>query len=179
MPSPRRSTRSAVPPLGSQDRNSSSSSLSSARPDRNTRANNKITPPRTSASPLSSEDGADPQAHGDQAPTRKSKRSQTQDVKESAIVGEDQDEGEPADAADITRCICGHQEYPGPPLTDETKSLDSISDDAGGLFIQCDRCSVWQHGGCVGIFDEEKTPDDYFCELCDKKAHQVMRDSRG
>lgn len=79
---------------------------------------------------------------------------------------------------DITRCICGHQDYPGPPLADDL-SPDSLSDDAGGLFIQCDKCHVWQHGGCVGIMDESKSPDNYFCELCEKRLHNLMTDSRG
>lgn len=79
---------------------------------------------------------------------------------------------------DVTRCICGHQDYPGPPLADDLPS-ESLSEDAGGLFIQCDKCHVWQHGGCVGIMDESNSPDNYFCELCDKKLHSLMTDARG
>jgi len=27
------------------------------------------------------------------------------------------------------------------------------------MFIQCDTCNVWQHGGCVGIWADEEAPD--------------------
>lgn len=27
--------------------------------------------------------------------------------------------------------------------------------------------------------DEDKTPENYFCELCEKKLHRVFTDSRG
>ncbi|KAH0064442.1 hypothetical protein KCU66_g24349, partial [Aureobasidium melanogenum] len=82
---------------------------------------------------------------------------------------------------EITRCVCGLQEYPGPPLTDDFPTITdpSQAEDAGGLFIQCDKCHVWQHGGCVGIMDETKSPDNYFCELCDKKLHNVLTDPKG
>lgn len=163
MPSPRRSTRSALPPPKPEHRNSSSSSLSSARPERSTRSHHKSSPNQQSVSPLSSADGDVPAQH--------------------AVGDHEQEDDGPvegaAEGADITRCICGHQEYPGPPLTDDTKSRSDVSDDAGGLFIQCDKCSVWQHGGCVGIMDEDKTPEDYFCEQCDKRLHQVHTDPRG
>lgn len=180
MPSPpRRSTRSALPPTTKPaSGDSSSSSLSSVRPERSTRSVNKSTTPQLSASPLSSEDGEGAAAAG-HLQTRRSKQSQHG---ESVVKAQDDDEAEeePAEGADITRCICGQQEYPGPPLSEDNKSrLDANSEDAGGLFIQCDKCSVWQHGGCVGIMDEDKTPENYFCELCEKKLHRVFTDSRG
>ena len=94
---------------------------------------------------------------------------------------------EPADlddeAADeeeeITRCLCGQQEYPGPPLSEAFDTADAQSEDAGGLFIQCDGCSVWQHGGCVGIVEESQSPDKYYCEECRPKQHEVHTDKRG
>lgn len=75
-----------------------------------------------------------------------------------------------------TRCICGQQDYPGPPSTDENRTL---SEESGSLFIQCDRCKVWQHGGCVGIMNDDQAPDEYFCELCEKKDHQLHTDLKG
>jgi hypothetical protein len=47
------------------------------------------------------------------------------------------------------------------------------------LFILCDGCSVWQHGGCVGIVEESQSPDKYFCEQCRPKQHSVHRDVKG
>jgi hypothetical protein len=92
---------------------------------------------------------------------------------------EDPDE-EAIDEEEITRCICGHQEYPGPPLSEAFADVpDALSDDAGGLFILCDGCSVWQHGGCVGIVEESQSPDKYFCEQCRPKMHAIHTDSRG
>ena len=82
-----------------------------------------------------------------------------------------------ADEEEVTRCICGHQDYPGPPLSEAFNS--SESDDAGGLFIQCDGCSVWQHGGCVGIIEESQSPDKYYCEECRPKMHENHTDTRG
>lgn len=76
------------------------------------------------------------------------------------------------DADEITRCVCGHEE-----LT----SIDSqvqlllqqeyrIKVDLG-LFIQCDKCLVWQHGYCVGLFVNEDVPDKYWCEQCKPELH--------
>jgi hypothetical protein len=89
-----------------------------------------------------------------------------------------------AEEDEVTRCICGFQEYPGPP-SDAGKSgpaltdPDAQGDDLGGLFIQCDICKVWQHGGCVGIMDEAASPDEYFCEECRKDLHKVMKSPKG
>lgn len=83
------------------------------------------------------------------------------------------------------RCICGFDEYPGPPpFDDEAKhgkpnpeaeffASIELSDEVSGLFVQCDVCKVWQHGACVGIFTEESSPDEYFCEKCRKDLHKI------
>ncbi|KAL1296671.1 hypothetical protein AAFC00_000151 [Neodothiora populina] len=163
----------------------SSSSLSSARPERNTRSHHRTSPRHKSISPasLSDRDGAI-QVSGALPLARRSTR-QTADDDElgghtarglDVDMDEDVEAGEGED--DVTRCVCGHQEYPGPPLTSDL-SIEGVSEDAGGLFIQCDKCHVWQHGGCVGIMDESKSPENYFCEMCDKSLHNVMSDSRG
>ena len=88
---------------------------------------------------------------------------------------------------EVTRCICGSQEYPGLPVTSDdqlqTKSNDpnssALSEDSTGWFIQCDKCEVWQHGGCVGIMDEATSPEEYFCEQCRKDLHKVSKDLNG
>lgn len=167
--SPRRSTRGANPAAPAST--TTSSSLSSGRQDRNARLTNH----QTSATPrsLSSEEIE---------PVRRSQRSHQ---KEDSPTGadteavEDPDE-EAIDEEEITRCICGHQDYPGPPLSEAFADVpDALSDDAGGLFILCDGCSVWQHGGCVGIVEESQSPDKYFCEECRPKMHAIHIDSRG
>ncbi len=95
----------------------------------------------------------------------------------------------------MTRCICRRPEYPGlpVPLEEGNRShkakdthlasllagIDELSEDVGGLFIQCDVCKVWQHGGCVGIMTDEMSPDNYFCEECRKDLHKIMTGARG
>ncbi|GAB5360643.1 hypothetical protein AAMO2058_000644700 [Amorphochlora amoebiformis] len=59
----------------------------------------------------------------------------------------------------ITKCPCGQNQ------------------DADGLMIQCDRCLVWQHGDCVGLFTEASVPDQYFCEQC-KPQHKIHQEAR-
>lgn len=97
------------------------------------------------------------------------------------------------EAEEITRCICGQQEYPGPPvmgrdkptvkdegaLTVSTAASEALSEDPGSFFIQCDSCKVWQHGGCVGIMDESLNPDEYFCEQCRKDFHKLFIAANG
>ncbi|KAI5843448.1 hypothetical protein DFP73DRAFT_478906 [Morchella snyderi] len=72
---------------------------------------------------------------------------------------------------EITRCICGHQEYQG--------SDDEQADSADGLFIQCDQCHVWQHGFCVGITDQASTPENYYCERCKPELHKLGHSKSG
>lgn len=104
----------------------------------------------------------------------------------------DEDEEE-----EITRCLCGQQDYPGlPPSRREAVMLsreavkpegelpppdssELLSDEIGSMFIQCDLCKVWQHGGCVGIMDEETSPDEYFCEECRKDLHTIRGEPNG
>jgi len=91
------------------------------------------------------------------------------------------------DEDEAVRCICGYEDYPGPPPIDEdskhrlkdSTALDPIfatdlTDDAAGFFVQCDLCKVWQHGACVGIKTEESSPDEYFCEQCRKDFHKTF-----
>ena len=98
---------------------------------------------------------------------------------QEAGPAQDPDEEAAEDEEEVTRCLCGQQEYPGPPLSEAYGASEAQTDDAGGLFIQCDGCSVWQHGGCVGIFDEATSPDKYYCEDCRPKQHEVHVDARG
>ncbi|KAL9079440.1 MAG: hypothetical protein Q9157_001694, partial [Trypethelium eluteriae] len=190
--SPRRSSRprTTQPPPSAPSHSNSTSSVSSARAERSTRFHNKQSSPQKSATPqsLSSEDADDP-AHAPDAAPRRSKRGQTNDDdrnEETAAKLEDELEDEvDEEEEEITRCVCGNQEYPGPPVelgkshTAAATSTDLQNDEAGSLFIQCDICKVWQHGGCVGIMDEAMSPDEYFCEECRKDFHKLMTGQGG
>ncbi|KAK4999993.1 Histone deacetylase complex subunit [Elasticomyces elasticus] len=195
MPSPRRSLRTTLPPPKPTHSNSSSS-LSSVRADRGMRSQQAPAhPPLPAHKPsashsLSSEELTAPMAQRPQP--RRSKRSQnSQEQEQEAELTREGVEGEGGEGEEeVTRCICGQQEYPGlpQPLADSghrkpsSASLtdpDTQSDEPGSLFIQCDGCRVWQHGGCVGIMEVKMCPDKYYCELCDKEKHHLGKDSKG
>lgn len=98
-----------------------------------------------------------------------------------------------AEDDEAVRCICGFEDYPGlpPPSEEDTKagikdSIDNdiptageLPDDLAGFFVQCDICKVWQHGGCVGIKNEETSPEEYFCEQCRRNLHKVFTAPNG
>jgi hypothetical protein len=193
--SPRRSSRSRTtqqpPPSVTAAPSISSSSVSSTRTDRPTRFNNKQSSPHKSSTPhsLSSEEvGETIEATIEPPQTRRRTRGQDNDEDDPAQLDDDLDDDEMNEEEEVTRCLCGQQEYPGPP-SDAGKSRDgqpsSLADpdnqteEAGGLFIQCDICKVWQHGGCVGIMDEAASPEEYYCEECRKDLHKLMTSSKG
>ena len=92
---------------------------------------------------------------------------------------------------EAVRCICGFDDYPGPPPIDHDTKHGKVGQDAGvfagieltdeitGFFVQCDVCKVWQHGACVGIMTEESSPEEYFCEQCRKDFHRIHKASNG
>ena len=101
---------------------------------------------------------------------------------EDTTAIEDEQEGEGEVEEEITRCICGNQEYPGLPVSPSDNSKGSskgdpdpaaFAEDSTGWFIQCDKCHVWQHGGCVGLLDEIKNPEEYYCEQCHPDLHKI------
>ncbi|KAK2748909.1 hypothetical protein FQN57_007192 [Myotisia sp. PD_48] len=196
---PRRSSRARPSQPGaavSQHSNSSSSLNSLNRAERSTRSNNKPTPPGRSTAQRSQSTEEEEAASKNGVPqTRQRQRGRegTENT-EVRLTGDEFDEEE-ADEEEVTRCICGHQDYPGLPLTsreianrsslkvpvkDElardasAPGSDILSEDSGSLFIQCDSCKVWQHGGCVGILEESMSPDEYFCERCRKDLHKII-----
>ena len=95
---------------------------------------------------------------------------------------------EEAEDDGTVRCICGYDDYPGPPPLgdDDSKhgvrqgieepaiTVADVTEELSGFFLQCDICKVWQHGGCVGIMNEEASPDEYFCEECRKDLHKIF-----
>lgn len=118
---------------------------------------------------------------------RRSRRQLDNDEDEESKV---QDTGydDIVEDEETTRCICGQQDYPGLPndlagtrgaKNGHLENQDDQSDDRGGLFIQCDQCQVWQHGGCVSILEESAVPDNYFCEECKPSWHELLKSSNG
>ncbi|KAI9929989.1 hypothetical protein AWENTII_003557 [Aspergillus wentii] len=204
---PRRSSRartSQPSPAILQHTNSSSSSTSLNRGERNTRSNHKISSPQRSSTQRSqSIDDADGGSKNDFPHTRQRRARGEDDQDPTMKQGEGEDEEEDGEdeeeEEEITRCLCGQQEYPGLPpsrreavgrsglpaggVKDEAAlnldSSDLLSDDVGSMFIQCDSCKVWQHGGCVGIMDEAMSPDEYFCEECRKDLHRIRSEPNG
>lgn len=189
--SPRRSSRARTSqpnPSSQQQPNSSSSSISSGRAASAVRPNQKTTPPGSSIPPqsLSLEE-----VDGSAKPQPRRTRSSLEDNKADVIAHhEDEDDEEGED--EVTRCICGNLDYPGMPVLDgaipESKGLGMsgtaasshvLAEDAGGLFIQCDMCKVWQHGGCVGIMEEAMSPEEYFCEQCRQDLHRITTSNNG
>ncbi|KAF2197626.1 hypothetical protein GQ43DRAFT_475287 [Delitschia confertaspora ATCC 74209] len=191
--SPRRSSRARTtqPVPNGPVHSGSSSSVSSGRTERATRNTHKQSSPQKSLTPhsLSSEDGDEPVGIPQIEPPLTRRRTREQDNGEDGTTKvEDDLDDDIAEEEEITRCVCGQLEYPGPP-SDTGKSRDgqlpSVTDsdtqidEAGGLFIQCDICKVWQHGGCVGIMDEATSPEEYFCEECRKDLHKLMISPKG
>lgn len=201
--SPRRSSRARTtqpPPPVPQHTHSSTSSSTSSRAERSTRSHHKLQSPNRAVHPRSesTEDIQDAR-RGDLPQTRQRKRGLDEDkeVVAKTITGGNDEE---AEEEEVTRCICGEQEYPGMPIIPadswnrrssksgfkDTRDAHSPAilpelapEDAGGLFIQCDTCKVWQHGGCVGIMDEAMSPEEYFCEQCRPDLHIVAVGANG
>ena len=192
--SPRRSSRARTtqpPPSAPAHTNSSTSSVSSGRAERSTRSNHKTNSPNLSnPRSQSPDDPEEPTKH----PPRRT-RSSHEEIKDANTTtpGDEEEEDVEEEEEEVTRCICGQTDYPGLPsptqdlFKQRTKKEDGASsaspeilpDDAGGMFIQCDVCKVWQHGGCVGILDDAAVPDEYFCEQCRKDLHKVATSPSG
>ncbi|KZF23056.1 hypothetical protein L228DRAFT_142378 [Xylona heveae TC161] len=197
--SPRRSSRARTtqPATGRHQTNSSASSTSSTRVERNTRSYNKNNSPQKSTPPHSrSSEEIDSLAGLGEAPqTRRRRRDHGDAQEDDNMVRRNErsiEEEEEEEEEEVTRCICGQLEYPGPPVSIRELNLkaegdhgvsalppEGLPEDAGGLFIQCDICKVWQHGGCVGIMDEAMSPEEYFCEQCRRDLHKIVTGSNG
>lgn len=198
--SPRRSSRARTTqpsPALLQHTNSSGSSTSLTRGERSTRSNQKLSSPRRSSVNRSqSTDDPDSGSKNDFPQTRR-QRTRGEDNEEAIPAVSDEEDEEDGEEEEITRCLCGQQEYPGlPPSRREALGRqgsklrgkddpvlkdvsDPLNDEIGSMFIQCDSCKVWQHGGCVGIMDEDMSPDEYFCEQCRKDLHKITNEPDG
>ncbi|KAI1273279.1 hypothetical protein F5Y07DRAFT_402562 [Xylaria sp. FL0933] len=199
----RRSSRARI--TQSQSQVSSTASSASGRVERTTRAFTKTGSPQksTGSGSLSSEPPEDSATATteDTILRRRSTRG-----KDDAVDRDKPPKQEPVDMApaapdddiheddESVRCICGHDEYPGPPpFDDDAKhgvkdAIDherifaiEITDDLAGFFVQCEICNTWQHGACVGFTTEESNPEDveYYCEQCRKDLHKIYTASNG
>jgi hypothetical protein len=211
MSSSRRSGRTTHPtPAALSHSNSAASSSSFGRGERHTRSkpHKSSTPHSFSSDDIEDTVAATPAISSGTAvvggsghePRRSSRRGHTSREDDDGD-GKDDDEAdeEQGDEEETTRCICGFQEYQGPPEANVTgggsagnanangsgsgrhgkSNADPQSDEAGSLFIQCDTCKVWHDGGCVGIMDEAMSPENYFCEQCRKDLHRLMTSTTG
>ena len=187
--SPRRSSRARATqptPTAPTHTNSSTSSISSGRADRTTRSNQKLSSPHRSNPRSQSLDDLDEPA---KPPPRRT-RSGLEEPKEPPVIAQDEDEEEDVeDEEEVTRCVCGQAEYPGLPgptlealklrTKDSAAATELLTKDIGDIFIQCDVCKVWQHGGCVGITDDGSSVAEYFCEECRKDLHKLATSPDG
>ncbi|KAM9937492.1 hypothetical protein OXX80_002981 [Metschnikowia pulcherrima] len=111
--------------------------------------------------------------------SRRSGRAK-QTVRESSKTPENDHSPEIDEQAEVTRCICGNDEIS--TVNSELQQLllaeYNIKID-NGLFIQCDKCSVWQHGYCVGLFIDKDVPDKYWCEECKPVLHIFVNEAAG
>ncbi|KAF2430998.1 hypothetical protein EJ08DRAFT_649311 [Tothia fuscella] len=180
-----RGLRRPLPALPSTNSVSSTSS----KPERSTRS--KL--PQKSSTPhsLSSEELSENNGVSEAPPARRSKRKIEEEVDEIAKVEEEAADDIDDEDGEVTRCVCEQPEYPGLPVETPTSShgrkgshaptldADALADDAGGWFIQCDECKVWQHGGCVGIMEQDVDSINYSCEMCKPDLHQRHTSSTG
>ncbi|KAK5459785.1 Histone deacetylase complex subunit [Exophiala xenobiotica] len=183
--SPRRSSRarsSQQPPTAPT--HTSSTPSNNSKPDRDTRTGNRNNSPRIASTHRSeSVDGGDSNPRAEQLAPRRSRRNGEE--KEPAVKQQvehgDEDAGPEATEEEVTRCICGQAEYPGPSasLRQQQPNPEALTDDTGNFFVQCDKCGVWQHGGCMGLLDESLLPDEYYCEQCKPEYHKISRSPNG
>ncbi|AEO54802.1 hypothetical protein MYCTH_2137349 [Thermothelomyces thermophilus ATCC 42464] len=193
---PRRSSRART--NQSQSQNSSTTSTTSGRSERSSRYFNKGGSPQksTSTGSLSSEPPEDTITAEDPFGTRRRTRGQVEERERAGSKAEAIDmangDDDVQEEDEAVRCVCGNEEYQGPPPFDEDSKHGSkhayglepffsadVTDDTAGLFVQCDICKVWQHGGCVGIMTEESSPEEYFCEQCRQDLHKLWTASNG
>lgn len=102
-----------------------------------------------------------------------------EEEEEEEQVQVDEEDADEEDEQEVTRCVCGRDELNSsqviPVLLELLYKEYHIKIDQG-LFIQCDKCSVWQHGYCVGLFTNDEVPDKYWCELCKSELHVLLYD---
>ncbi|KAI0203365.1 hypothetical protein F4808DRAFT_41859 [Astrocystis sublimbata] len=195
----RRSSRARI--TQSQSQVSSTTSSTSGRVERSTRGFTKTGSPQksTGSASLSSEPPEDSTTTDDTVLRRRSTRANGKDDDREKhprleLVDMPSAPDDIQEDDESVRCICGHDDYPGPPPFDEDSkhgvkdAIDhkhifaiEITDELAGFFVQCEICNTWQHGACVGFTTEESNPEDveYYCEQCRKDLHKIFTASNG
>lgn len=109
-----------------------------------------------------------------------SRRSGRKTAYEKGDPKSDANSAEIDEQEEVTRCVCGNDELAAIDAllvallqTEYHLKVDT------GLFIQCEKCLVWQHGYCVGLFASEDVPDKYWCEECKPELHRMVEDASG
>ncbi|KAH7235840.1 hypothetical protein BKA59DRAFT_287418 [Fusarium tricinctum] len=182
-PSPRRSSRARA--TNSQSQQSSVSSSTSGRVERNTRS---VVKPSSNKSTPSASLSSEPFEDLDDTLLGRRRKRNHEDENEKISKPENFDMANGSDDLqeeedEAVRCICNAEDYPGRPPVEgadlEFFNAIEFTEEVTGFFVQCDVCKVWQHGACVGIFSAESSPDEYFCEQCRKDLHKIYTASNG
>ncbi|KEP53418.1 chitin synthase [Rhizoctonia solani 123E] len=97
------------------------------------------------------DEGLDEGKGRNKRPQKEGKRKVTEEVLASYSHHDEDEEGS------VTRCVCGSDE-----------------EDMGNFMIQCEQCSVWQHGVCMGVANVDESPEHYYCEQCKPENHTVL-----
>ncbi|KAI5961332.1 CTI6 [Candida theae] len=112
-------------------------------------------------------------AAGNEGGGEEEEEEEEDDLEEGGDEADEEDED-----GEITRCICKQDELQSDSINPEfaqfLKRNYKINIDQG-LFISCEKCGVWQHGYCVGLFTNDDVPDLYWCELCKPENHLFVK----
>ena len=108
---------------------------------------------------------------GNKSKSESSRNANMLEDEGDALIDEEDADEEEEEEEEITRCICGSIDLQIPK-----KSNSDFQNVDPGFFIQCEKCSVWQHGYCVGIKDEDNAPEKYWCEQCKPQFHTLFTD---
>ncbi|KAL5631582.1 hypothetical protein ACGC1H_007191 [Rhizoctonia solani] len=98
------------------------------------------------------DEGLDDAKARNKRPQKEGKRKAVEEVLLASYSHHDEDE-----EGSVTRCVCGSDE-----------------EDMGNFMIQCEQCSVWQHGVCMGVANVDESPEHYYCEQCKPENHTLL-----
>lgn len=92
---------------------------------------------------------------------------------DGSVAGDFEDNNE--EEGGITRCICGEYYAPSERISQSqpqnTVDDDEEQKDRGDWMAQCEMCTTWQHGQCMGYAAEKDMPEHYYCEECRPDLH--------
>jgi hypothetical protein len=97
-------------------------------------------------------------------PVAKNKKAMEEIPAAVPYIHHDEDE-----EGSVTRCVCGSGESRQYLL--QYSLIVADEEDFGNFMIQCEQCSVWQHGVCMGVANVDESPEHYYCEMCRPENH--------